>query len=431
MIVLLLFACRTIAVPVITDGDTLTTKIMTFEGPSGEAWIEYGSDNRTFRSAKVQDVDGVFEVTIPGVPLGTKVTFQAIIDEGTKLTKSANIKKEWPLPSQHPKPVVSGDWRHQLLLIHFQRGGYSFGTVIDEEGDVIWVRTPDIDSDRIIRAHPYEGGVAWLEGDEERANDTSRIAVQSFTGGPISWTRAVRAHHDFYPHDDGFVFLGHQSVERSGFDGASWADDVVRFVPKDGTEDDNIVLHQFADDFSPIAACSHVAADEWVPNEVDWLHANSLVKDGDGWMAMVRYMDTIVRLDHNFETDFLLGGPWSDIDVPVNLSHGHFSDVQGDNIYIFDNQNHQTNQSRAVALTLDRGNMTADLLWTQEPNNPAFVSFLGDVRVLEDGTRLVVSASKGIIDSFDADGNWEGSLTLQTSSIGRIDVVDFPRIPAD
>lgn len=423
-----LFGCRSVVEPSVMDGDIPTTKMLTFEGPSGEGWVEYWtSKGEHFQTSAVEDDQGTYTVTAVGVPLGEQVKFQAVIDSGGKLKKSPTIKDEWPLPDLHPTPEVRGDWNHELLMIHFARGSFSFGTVVDKDGQVIWVRVPDIESDRVVRALPYEGGVAWLESDEWRAEDTGRIGVQAWSGGQIDWTKATRAHHDFRPHDDGFVFLGHESTPREGFGDATWADDVVRYVPAGGTAEDNVVVHQLATNFPPIVNCDHVAADTWVPGEVDWTHANSIVRDGDGWMVMVRYFDTIVRLNEGFKTDFLLGGPYSDVDVPRDLNHGHFSQVDGDRIYIFDNQDHGTKDSMAVALDLDRNTLQADLAWTQRPDEPGYIAFLGDVQVLPDGTRLVVSGSKGIIDSFDENGEWQGSLTLPGSSIGRINVVNLPK----
>jgi hypothetical protein len=327
-------------------------------------------------------------------------------------------------PESFPAVQVTGTWRHPLWLSTFERYGASFAAILDEEARVVWAQAPQQPEGRILRMRSaVDGGVIWAEGHRQREVEFGTIGRQDWTEADPEYTRAPFVHHELIERDGGYLFLAHELDVLEGHPTTGddvVAQDVVAWVPRGATSEVlTDVRFRVADHLDFSAPCSHVLHDQWVPDAWDWTHVNSMVEDGDDLWLMVRYHDQVWRLDGDFALVERIGGVDGDPLAPgeLPLSHSHISHVRDGRLVVVDNRNHD---GPARALALSRGAEGWQSDW-QIPGTAPLIA-LGDAQLLDDGSVVVAWGTEGRIDAYDADGVWEGSLTLPEVTIGRIEV---------
>lgn len=330
-------------------------------------------------------------------------------------------------PPGFPEIQITGTWRHPLWLSHFERFGNSFATILNEDAQVVWARAPREPDGRILRMRGVDDGVLWAEGHRHREEEFGYIGRQSWREAEPEWTRAPYVHHDLVERDGGYLYLSHEFTipEFDGDDvGRPVAQDVIAWVPRGATTPDQAEIRfRVADHLSWSVPCSHVAFDVWIPEAWDWTHANSLVEDGDDLWVMVRYHDAAWRIGPDYALLERVGGVDGEATATpdATFTHSHISHFRDGRMVLFDNRNHD-GPSRAMALS--RGALGWQLDW-EIPGEGVTIA-LGDVQELDDGSVVVAWGTEGRIDAYDADLNWEGSLTLPGVTIGRVEVRPVP-----
>ena len=349
----------------------------------------------------------------------------------TPTSDSAGTPSIWqPLaepPAGFPAIEVSGTWRHPLLLSLFEREGVSFAALLDEEARVVWARSPLEPEGRMLRVRSIDDGVIWAEGHRFREVEFGTIGRQTWDEPEPELTRAPYVHHDLIERDGGYLYLGHAFTEIEALGTlpeAVVAQDVLAWVPRGATADDEVQTRFRVDDHLELSApCGHVAFDVWTPDAWDWTHTNSLVEDGDDLWLMVRYHDTMWRLDADYQLVERVGGVDGDPLAPGErpFTHSHISQVHDGKLVVLDNRNHD-GPSRAMALA--RGPDGWSTAW-EIPHDSTVIA-LGDTQELDDGSVVVAWGTEGRVDAFDADRNWEGSLAFPGFTVGRVEIVDLP-----
>jgi len=324
------------------------------------------------------------------------------------------------------------------VLLNQNNGPLSWATTIDACGNHVWWEPVDNPDNRIYRAKLALDGDSLLIAEKDRDGlvDTAWARRITPEGKELSRTRTIEAHHDLVEIDDGsLAWISHQYADNIWFVGLEEdiVSDVIRTAEEgDETESDERIFSLFDDsDVETWWVCEHMGPSQRVPGFAEWSHSNSLMwepKD-EALYLLIRYWDSVVKLDRKGQVDWYLGGPLNDFEIIADTvlpSHGHMSEVWPGGMLVFDNRNHTPLASRVVEYAIDEEAMTVEEVWSAEEPDGQLVNFLGDARRLPNGNALVSWSTSGRITEYDRKGKivWEAR---NENTIGRIQwISDWP-----
>lgn len=307
------------------------------------------------------------------------------------------------------------------LVMNQSDGDESWVTVVDGCAEHIWWRPPSDPDLRIFRAHLSLDGdrVLYAEHNREHTPDRSWLYEVDLKGEEVlRTTRVPEAHHDFaeLPGDQ-VSWISWQYLENTWFPTlpADVVTDVVRTAPLGTQEETDDRLFSLYDDtrLEPWWTCLHMSPTDQIPGYAEWSHANSLMfePESDRLFLYARYWDSLVAIDrHSGELDWMMGGPANAFEVAEGSalpSHAHMSEVWGDGMLVFDNNNHGDKASRVVEYTWNERLRTVQETWSYEDGT--FVGYLGDAQRLPGGNVLITWSTEGRLTEVTPSGDvvWE------------------------
>lgn len=438
----------------------------TWDGPSGDAelWAVPASD---FRAAdpspgqagfvpgawqlvsRREGVDGADGLPIALLPAGSWLVRVVVEGEGGGRGSSvapveipASDLQDGRVSGVDPdRSAVAGG----LLVAHQyavnSNPGAGRPVIFDAEGRVVWWMPADPDGRRAIRVVPTRDGAAvWVLWDGRGPDDViDRVALD---GESIVRTVARDATHDLTENPDGTVsYLAYTYAPPGAMaDFPDWrvAADAIHTTEPGTTDPDAFTLGwDFFDDYpaAPVAACSHVFPNNFVPGAVEWTHGNSLLADpdGDGWWMLARHLDALLHVGADGARRWQLGGGAEATLRPASpgdaFRHGHTSHAwredDGLHLLMFDNRTHDPDPvSRVLEWRIDPDAGTYEAVW-EVTLDDRYVGFLGDARRLPGGTTLVDWTAYAELTEHAPDGEvvWRMS---RSEPLGR--VVWVPRL---
>jgi hypothetical protein len=397
--------------------------------------VRYG-EGALFLDGPSVEGSGSLEVELRGLSYDESYAFQVVEDVDGALAYSDRVDLRTPL-----EPATYAGWQVAILdpdaaqaddgfliLNQFDTGrSNSTAVVLNGHGDAVWVRVSDGYPFKIIRIRPAgAGGLSIASYHWEREEDLGQIDRYAWTGERLSTTRALEMHHDFVETRPGQLtwlsFLFDEVLIRGRFHEELLATDAVRTSAEGTAEAVDERLFDFFRDYGvdPWFVCDHVETNDFPPhNALEWTHSNSLayVEDEDALYVMVRFLDTVLKLDAaTGELLWQLGGDHSGFPSVGELAfdHGHMSHVWPGGFLVFDNGDHRENKiSRVVEYAVDEATMTAEAVWSYDEPDGTFHSFLGDARRLPGGNTLIAWPARRRIDEVTPDGRVVWSATSE------------------
>lgn len=207
--------------------------------------------------------------------------------------------------------------------------------------------------------------------------------VRAGASGPTERWAVPNAHHDSLDLGGGRYLLS--VTEERTVDGELIAgDDLVIFDVSDASQ--TVVWRAFDE-------LEIVANDGWnlriADGAADWTHINGLAQDAETGKiyASLYYDRSIVQIDpDSWATDWVLGGPNSEFVVTPAFGPQHSPVRAGTSLWMFDNGADVEAGSRLVEYTIDDSAMTADEVWSWQPQTRPFNVVLGSIALADDAT---------------------------------------------
>ncbi|HHO51381.1 MAG TPA: hypothetical protein ENK18_11020 [Deltaproteobacteria bacterium] len=332
--------------------------------------------------------------------------------------------------------VLSG----HLLLTQYGEGS-SYAVALEGCGELEWWAPASAPDRSISYIRRGLDGASVLIGENHRDPrvDVGLIRrVSIATGEELSRTRAEEHHHAFVEVGDGrLAWLSRERIDNEWFPqhDAMLATDIVRIGPEGSElEADAEVLFRSLQDtgLEPFWTCSHMEPGRYLPDSLDWTHANSLVLDRDTgeYTLMLRHWDALLRLSPDGQLRWILGGPagtLTPLGGAIPPRHAHLTEAWSDGVLVFDNRNHANDAtSRAVWYGLDEEGLTYEERWVYPDPNGVLHPAQGDVRSLPGGNFLISWTPAGRLTEVTPEGEivWKAEAP---GSIGRVEFFqDWP-----
>ncbi|MFT4626459.1 MAG: hypothetical protein ACI8PZ_005136 [Myxococcota bacterium] len=404
-----------------------TTWRLRWEAPGDRHWVEYGREDPLEGRTAVRATPG----GLVRLPAGEWIV--RAVSEGS------GGRREGPVLDVHvpPPPPNLGAFQvvqsrpeaemNDLLLLFNQydmTDRWSWVAVVDGRGEHRWYLPGPPAPWKINRAQVGPEGDPWYATYHwDREVDWGTLHHVGWDGDSAGLWSLPEQHHDFVVEPGAVHWLSwvYRDEPMPGTD-AAVATDAVRRRALDGGEAEVLwsVLDGWVEPYTP---CSHARDPKFRPGFLEFTHGNSLVAVGDEWWVMLRYLDQLIAIDRDTgEVNWALGGPGADVVFEGEpFSHPHFSEGWPGGLLVFDNGSHRADPvSRAVEYALEDG--VAREVWSFAHPDGEHVPFLGDVRSLPGGNRLVVWSSLGALMEVTPDGSvvWEAHTT---DVVGRVTVL--------
>lgn len=407
---LLLSGCGpTVGDPVGEVSSTIATVVVVrFTTPfESEAWVEYGEDDGFgWRTPTTTGTEHVHPLV--GLPSGSTYRWRVVVDGEALETQETDNDL---LPADFPELTVTEDaatWDGWLVttLVGLWQGPVIF----DNRGRVVWYYDDTRGDTTVIRALPLADGrgIAYnIVATTEVVN--GEIVEVDWGGEPIDSTGVPGNSHDFVELPDGrFAAL---QIEKETLDGELVIGDRITVYDDDGYE----VLWNSFDWLDPYST----GLDRI---ENSWTHANSLhyYPDEEVFRVGLRNLETIGTIDAaTGEPLDWFGGEvnegWTFEDDERTFSYQHNFDWLGDRVLIFDNGEDYLDDTRVVEYALDSETKTASKLWSYHYEPSRWIYALGDVKLLEDESRLVSWSVAGRLEQVvDQDPVWRIEASVGT-----------------
>jgi hypothetical protein len=294
------------------------------------------------------------------------------------------------------------------------------------DGGLLWWHNPGEDWDfSAVSVGAQGGSFVWGQYDADRQSGAAQAVELSIDGRSLTTLDTPDAHHVAIEGVDGrFAWLEREVYAdvATPIGLLDFSSDRIVEANADGSER-KVLLSAYDELFGGRNdfPCEHSMAIEDLfgyNRLVEWSHGNSLVylPESDAYLAYLRWVDTIVKVNRAGEIVWVLSGPWSDFTDPAGLpiwrsqdlsplwSHGHFTEGWEGGVLVFDNGNH-SGRARVVEVALDEVAMTAEVVWSfNAPDNDEH-DVLGDARRLPNGNVLINWTVLGLLQEVTRDGD--------------------------
>ncbi len=394
-----------------------------------DARVEYeGLAGEPGGSVPATLVDGIWQASVVGPKPGHDYVVRAYgqLDGGDLLLGESTFSAG-ALPSSLPALTVErdGSGRGPGFVLTTLLTRPSTIVLLDPDGDIVWwVDTPLADH-FVIRAHPDRDGSGVLAlsqpSDDALTQDTSALLRIPWSGMGIEVLNLQGGHHDFVQTgEEQIVYIAGDTVVVDGVE--VHGDQLIRRDP-DGS-------------MAPVwSVWEHDSPD---PDQTgaDWTHANALDWDPDTRRLRLgmRNLSTIVEIDSvSRQPVWEIGGERSVFEFGEGAAfteQHQFELVAEDRLLVFDNGDPAEQSSRVVELSLDFERHLAERVWEYRPDPSLYCFGPGEVRLLDDGLRLVSWGSAGLIEVVDEDlaVPWRVEAPLSTA-FGYVSPVEAPGAP--
>ncbi len=316
----------------------------------------YGLAADTTASAQVDCAGtrgGIATITTGGVP-GTVPTLDVISPLETTLAES------------------------YILTSGIAAEGHSVLLISDLDGKPVWWA----DAGMYVFPDPHYDpececvyGVSW----DDRENSDSLFVAP--LAGPAQSYPVQGAHHDSLALGDGVYLVTRTEIQT--VDGVLIAGDVLSvFDTRSGA------LTDVWDAFDQLEIVQNDGWQLLTPEgAADWTHANGLDRDpATGKIYLSLYFDeSILQIDPTtWQTDWVLGGPQSDFEVPERFGPQHTPRFRDGVLWMFDNGSDVSAGSGPAAYEVDPDAMVATKVWSWAPEPAMFELVLGSVVPYDD-----------------------------------------------
>jgi Arylsulfotransferase (ASST) len=435
---------------------------VTVDGPTGEAFIEYGIDDLALVTPASPSSDH-HDLTVLGLKAGHTYQWRAVVvDAGGVRHESEpdtfEVPAAPPLLALDDLQVVVDEpaARTRFLFANVVRtnDGTAFAAILDRDGEWVWwvdsggklVTTPKLSLDG--------RSLLWNQYDFRGEEPLGKIVRVTLDGRSRTETNIPFGHHDFVEQADGT--LAYLSMTFQEFDFASeqvtLGSDQISVVPEGGAGP--TVLFSMFDDFEvePVLTCDHMKSG---PDNLfgelgyEWTHSNSLMylPETGSYYVLQKYTDWLIKVAPSGAVDWFMNGREGEFDLPDRelvwtiptdrdlWSHGHMSELWDGGGLLFDNGDHyEPKVSRAVEFAFDEAAKTVELVWTFDHPDGEYTAVMGDVRRLGDH-RIITWSELGSITELSATDEvvWEVDWTRGPpldAIIGRIVPIDDLYPPA-
>ena len=457
MVLLLLAACDSAALPAVLEGVTLTpdgevssvVRVAWDPAVEGTAWAEYGLEGTLGSRSPEAAAD---TLTLLGLKAGRRydVVVHVTDADGVEWVSEAQTVELAAAPTDLPLFTVSDvdatAWEGDgFLLTSVISAGPSWVVIVDRDGDYVWWTAGEHGPILGVRQSADRRRFTWMENNPGEAGTDGGARTRAVDLSSDTLARGVSAHHDALELPDGRVaWIGYETrtLDLSGRSVTLTADTILE-ADADST-DEPTTRWSFFDDYphGVWMVCHHANEEGYDEGAGDLTHGNSLMYDEveDDFLFMGRNLDALMRIDRGTgELMSQIGGKYgeftdvagdtidpddaAEVDGPADTwwSHGHMSHWWDGGFAVFDNgYHHEGKQSRAVVYAYDEQARTVARGRTYESESHDFEGVLGDVKVLPGGNLLVVWTLTGVIEEVDPDGQvvWRASSELG-NTVGR------------
>lgn len=373
------------------------------------AYVEYGpTDEYGAVAPAALNEDDRFEAVVVGMKPATTYHLRAVIEQGTDVTFGDDqTVTTGAVHSALAELTLDPDLHDPLLadkgfLVTATVPGRA--TIIDADGDRVWWHAVDLDHQNCTtRAYLSPDGTGviyftWVTFALGGAHSEIRHLIRtSFDGTDVEMIPVPTAHHDFVELPDGtLTTLRYDELPPGGI----YGDSLVERHP-DGNETEIWRLWDVWE----------FSMEDVHENGSRWGHSNALDYDpvDDAYYVSTLYLDTIFKIDRaTGDVIWRLGGSDSDFDLITGddgwFDGQHQFQLTDDGIVVFDNGPYAETGTRIVEYRLDEDAMTAELVWSHEPDPPLGIYAYGDVHRLDSGNTLVAWSAAGRVDQITPNG---------------------------
>lgn len=379
------------------------------------ARVEYGMDGSFDRSLDFDlSGDEHARATLLGLKPETDISLRVVVVENGKERSSEDqIITTGSVPSWLPSLSVEVDDGQPHL-----DGGYlltsivtapSAAVILDGDGEYVWWAELE-GAHQVARVRLSNDGLGVYALPINIDSDARRgLIFTPWAGGQQTDTDVLGAHHDFVELADGTLGLLQEELRHVG--STTLIGDMIVEQGLDGVQ--TPIWNAF-DDIDPALTPSGLEGG-------DWSHANVLVYDSeqDDWLVSLFGVRGIVRVDRSTARMVsILGSSVGDFTNSYGqtdfIHRQHVFQLLDGGILYFENSMPEEASSRAVELSLNQDQMTAEEVWSYTPDPELYTFSLGGVERLDSGDTLVTFSVNGRIDEVASDGSlrWRISSAL-------------------
>ena len=411
-----------------------TTWRIDWDAPGDAHWVEYGREAFEQTSSVTSSPEALLKLSAG--------QWQArAVSEGSagrRVSQPVVLSVPDPPPDLGRFEVVVHEAEAEVgsLLILLNQydldARVSWAALLDGAGMHRWYLPSDPSPWKINRVQLGSDGLPWYSAYHwDRTEDWGTLIQVGWDGERLGVWELPEQHHDFVLDGEAVTWLSwvYRDEPMPGTTEAV-ATDALRSRALAGGEP-VLVWSVFDDlDVDVVPPCSHAVDSNFKPGFIDFSHGNSVVRVGHEYWVMLRYLDQLVAIDGDTgAVRWTLGGPQASVALDGQpVSHPHFSEGWPGGVLVFDNGNHRVDDtSRAVEYALEDG--VAREVWSFAHPDGAHVPFLGDVRRLPGGNRLIVWGSRGELMEVTPDGRvvWQA---VTDDVVGRVTVLTADGRPA-
>jgi len=407
------------ALDVVTGISSHIPTVATVRWSAGEgvlySYVEYGPDESLGSSVPAANGgDGSYEAMVLGLKPDTAYHLRAVSETASE-TLFSDVERvttgsvpadlcTLALDADHHDP----DRADEGFLLTTTIPGRA--TIIDSDGDRVWWHGVSLgDHNHTTRAHLAADGVSmlyltWVSFSSGGAYDDIRHLIRvRLDGSEVELIPAPMAHHDFEELPDGTLttLQYHElPIEQEGI----YGDRLVE-LHADGSE---VEIWRLWDAWTFSLEDVHEEGRRWGhSNAVDYEPSE------DAYYVSALYFDTIFKIDRaTGDVIWRLGGPNSDFELTTGdegwFDGQHQFQLTDGGIIVFDNGPNALTETRIAEYLLDEDAMTAELVWSYQPDPPLGIYALGDVARLESGNTLSIWSMAGRTEQIapEGDGVW-------------------------
>ena len=282
--------------------------------------------------------------------------------------------------------------------------------VFDEDGAVVWYWLPETEGVNAVHALADGTGVYYVDSVPDVGEDAT-LTIVTYDGQATRFPCAY-CHHDVTELPDG----GFATV-RSTFqeiEGEQIGGDQVVTVAADGTP--TVVWDAF--DHLTVVENSGWEAGQ-LGGAADWTHANGIAYDtgSDSFLVSLFGPQTVVSIQHaTGATNWVLGGPDNQFAGGEDIGVNHAPRFSEEGVLLFNN-GFSAGGSKVVEWAIDPMNLTAEKIWSWEPETWLYTPVLGDAHRYADGSVLSAWGITGHTLMSDTDGVIVGDAAVTAASL--------------
>jgi sugar lactone lactonase YvrE len=369
-------------------------------------WVEYGETEELGRKSPVETEPRTdHAILLVGIPYGKTWSLRVAWEENDEVLVSDLMTYRAPDRATRGKvtlkkgsPDLPG-----FFLVPLSTGGL----IVDRAGRVVW-ESQDTRQEGTHSQIRLVGNVVYRLIFDRSESGLDRIVGADLSGNLIEEISVPGAHHDFLFRDGDLYYLDRDI--RPGTDGKMWVGDkLVRRTP-DGTE--TTIWNSW-----DIPLNEGPADSSFYDAGLDLTHSNGLSWSEEHQLFLIssKVQNCVWAIDEEGKALWSVGNSPGALQVTtgdwVGTPHGPLLD--GDRLYLFDNEPVDGGSSRAVVYQMDQEAGTLQQVWSHTDGQ--IHNVLGNVAPSPDGNFFVFYGQSGGIAEVDVDGTVRSALSTPPS----------------